>query len=134
MFPWSKKKKKKWSGLLSSYMNTLMNAFNANTCENVMCRNLVNVGWDGGLYDCDFNQALEIGIHSFDSCGSHDGGVGDGGRDLKDFSSFMKRPVSSVTLWDIHNFEELIGREIRTDLHCLACTAGAGSSCGGALE
>lgn len=50
------------AGQLESYMNTLIGAFNKTNCSSLMCTELINVGWDGSLYDCDFNQALEMGV------------------------------------------------------------------------
>jgi radical SAM/Cys-rich protein len=87
------------------YMSLLVNHFNAATVPGLMCRSLVSVGWDGHLYDCDFNQMLEIGL-----------GAG------------------PQTIWDIESLENLAGRPISTANHCFGCTAGAGSSCGGALR
>jgi hypothetical protein len=73
-----------------------------------MCRALVSVGWDGRLYDCDFNQMLEMPI----------GAAGKRG---------------ALTVWDIDDLDALAGAPIATGTHCFGCTAGAGSSCGGAL-
>jgi radical SAM/Cys-rich protein len=87
-----------------SYMKLLFERFNPATLEHVMCRSLVSVGWDGQLFDCDFNQMLEM-------------------------------PVSNrVTIWDIESFDALARKPIATAHHCFGCTAGAGSSCGGALR
>lgn len=92
------------SGQYESYMQILLDAFNPQAAQGVMCRNLLSVGWDGQLYDCDFNQALELPL---------------GGR--------------RRTLWDITSLDQ-VGRErIAFRDHCYGCTAGAGSSCGGAL-
>ncbi|MCY7361765.1 MAG: DUF3641 domain-containing protein, partial [Ignavibacteria bacterium] len=71
---------------------------------NVMCRNTISIGWDGYIYDCDFNQMLDIKVNH--SSPDH----------LKDFS-----------------IEKLDVREIMIGNHCFGCTAGAGSSCGGAV-
>lgn len=92
------------SGKRAEYMALLIEHFNPATVPGLMCRSLVSVGWDGALYDCDFNQMLELGM---------------GGRRL--------------TVWDFENFGGLAGRHIATAAHCFGCTAGAGSSCGGAL-
>ena len=91
------------SGNYEAYMEKLTNAYNAVAAESVMCRNTVSVGWDGYLYDCDFNQMLELkaGVK-----GNH---------------------LSSVDLKELEN------REIVISQHCFGCTAGAGSSCGGSL-
>ncbi len=92
------------SGKRADYMTLLTEHFNPATVSGLMCRSLVSVGWDGTLYDCDFNQMLEIGI---------------GG--------------DRLTVWDLESFGHLAGRRIATSTHCFGCTAGAGSSCGGAL-
>jgi radical SAM/Cys-rich protein len=91
------------SGKQREYMSLLVNHFNPTTVEGLMCRSLVSVGWDGALYDCDFNQMLEIGV-----------------------------PVGLPrSIWDLDSLEELAGAPIATASHCFGCTAGAGSSCGG---
>ncbi|KMU81365.1 hypothetical protein CISG_09010 [Coccidioides immitis RMSCC 3703] len=95
------------TGNYEPYMELLANAFNPQTVDGLMCRHTVNVGWDGKLYDCDFNGALEMGTRI-------------GGR-------------SHLDIWDIDNLEDLRDKTIRTGLHCFGCTAGAGSSCGGSL-
>lgn len=95
-------------GKYDEYMGLLVNHFNRATVEGLMCRALVSVGWDGRLYDCDFNQMLEMPL-------------GAGG----------ERPAA--TIWDIGDLDRLRGAPIATGPHCFGCTAGAGSSCGGAL-
>lgn len=92
-------------GNLDEYMTLLANSFNPHAANGIMCRNLVSVAWDGGLYDCDFNQMLELPL----------------GAKVKN-------------IWDLESFSELNQRPITFADHCYACTAGAGSSCGGALE
>ncbi len=94
------------SGEHGSYMGLLVQHFNPETVGALMCRDLVSVGWDGGLYDCDFNQMLEIPL-------------------LKD--------GNPQTLWTIDAADGLEHLTVRTDAHCFGCTAGAGSSCGGAV-
>ncbi|MEO7252112.1 MAG: arsenosugar biosynthesis radical SAM (seleno)protein ArsS [Arenimonas sp.] len=91
-------------GELDAYMQTLIDNFNPRAALGVMCRNLVSVGWDGGLHDCDFNQMLGIEL----------GGA-------------------RTTLWDIQRLDEIDARPIAFARHCYGCTAGAGSSCGGSL-
>lgn len=91
------------SGNYEKYMEKLVAAFNPAAAANVMCRNTVSVGWDGELYDCDFNQMLELKTET-----AH-----------QHISSF--------------NIKELNGRNIVINQHCYGCTAGAGSSCGGAV-
>jgi radical SAM/Cys-rich protein len=95
-------------GKYADYMGLLVNHFNPDTVAGLMCRGLVSVGWDGRLYDCDFNQMLEMPI----------GAAGE--RD-------------ALTVWDADNLDALAGAPIATGAHCFGCTAGAGSSCGGAL-
>jgi len=91
-------------GNYDRYMELLAQSFNPATVDGVMCRTLVSVGWDGTLYDCDFNQMLDLPVNH---------GLP---RHLRDFDAFL-----------------LARREIRTGAHCFGCTAGSGSSCGGAL-
>ncbi len=92
------------SGNLADYLRTLQCAFNAQTVEKLMCRRTLSVGWDGHLYDCDFNQVSDLMVNS--GAPTH----------IKDF-----------------DFSRLAGREIVVRKHCFACTAGAGSSCQGSL-
>jgi radical SAM/Cys-rich protein len=92
------------TGNYESYMQRLISAYNPRAAAGVMCRYTVSVGWDGTLYDCDFNQML--GLNCDHGAPSH----------IRDFS-----------------FEKLEARRIVTGLHCYGCTAGAGSSCGGAV-
>lgn len=89
---------------LESYMDLLANAFNPATVAGLMCRNTINVGWRGEVFDCDFNQMLGL----------------------------QWRNGRPLFLWDI-DVESLEDRAIATGDHCFGCTAGAGSSCGGAL-
>lgn len=98
-------------GKYAEYMGLLVNHFNPHTVAGLMCRSLVSIGWEGTLYDCDFNQMLELPISRQD---------GPAGRRL--------------TIWDVDCLDDLTGWKIRTASHCFGCTAGAGSSCGGALE
>ena len=92
------------SGNYEAYMDRLANAFNPVAAANVMCRYTLSVGWDGTLYDCDFNQMLELGL---------DHGAP---RHIRDFDP-----------------AQLHHRRIVTGKHCYGCTAGTGSSCGGAV-
>jgi radical SAM/Cys-rich protein len=92
------------TGNYESYMEKLLAAFNPQAVANVMCRNTISVGWDGYLYDCDFNQMLEMKVSSKES------------QHLSQFNSHT-----------------LNNREIVINQHCFGCTAGAGSSCGGAV-
>jgi radical SAM/Cys-rich protein len=94
----------KRQGKAEEYACLLKNSFNPETVEGLMCRDQIGVGWDGRLYDCDFNLALRLPL------------VGDAPRHISEFDA-----------------ETLKGRRIATGSHCFGCTAGAGSSCGGAL-
>jgi radical SAM/Cys-rich protein len=96
----------KLRGEYERYQELLQTNFNAATLDQVMCRNLISIGWDGSVYDCDFNQMLDLPIAD-----------GAGGR-LR---------IASLTL------EQVANRPIAVGDHCYACTAGSGSSCGGAL-
>ena len=92
-------------GKFEEYVETLVQAFNPGTVDGLMCRSTVSIGWRGEVYDCDFNQMLNMQI----------------------------RNGKPLYLWDITP-EYLDDREILTGFHCLACTAGAGSSCTGATS
>ena len=87
------------------YMHELVQAFNPSAAQGVMCRNTVSIGWDGYLYDCDFNQMLEYKLRN--EAPDH----------IRDF-----------------DYDRLVAREIITNQHCFGCTAGAGSSCGGTID
>ena len=93
------------SSQLETYMNLLIEAFNPKNLENLMCRSLISVGWQGNLYDCDFNQMLE-----------------------------MKVPGTQTTIWNIDSIDHYQEKFIATGAHCFGCAAGAGSSCGGVLS
>jgi len=90
------------SGNYIEYMQKLIDAYNPLAAERVMCRNTISVSWDGYLYDCDFNQMLDLKI------------------DLAN--------AVHLKQW---NGEILQGRNIIVNQHCFGCTAGSGSSCGG---
>lgn len=90
-------------GTYDDYLTKLINSFNPGAASGVMCRSLISVGFDGSLYDCDFNQMLDLELS----------------------------PTDGATIFDF-NLENLSKRKIIFDQHCYGCTAGAGSSCGGA--
>jgi radical SAM/Cys-rich protein len=92
-------------GKFDEYLELLANCFNPDTVEGLMCRSTLSVGWRGEVYDCDFNQMLGMQLQG-------------------------PRPLY---LWDIAP-ARLEAAEILTGVHCLACTAGSGSSCTGALK
>ncbi len=92
------------SGNETAYMQKLVNAYNPNTISGLMCRNLISVDWRGNLYDCDFNQMLELNL-----------------------SENLPQTIFDFDL------EKLEKRQIVTANHCFGCTAGSGSSCGGTV-
>ena len=91
------------SGNYAGYMEKLVSAFNPAAAAGVMCRDTISVGWDGGLYDCDFNQMLDLPVAS-------------PSRHIRDFDA-----------------ADLARRTVVVNQHCYGCTAGAGSSCGGTV-
>ena len=111
------------SGQYESYMDKLLAAFNPAAAHGVMCRSLISVGYDGTIYDCDFNQMLEMKVIN----GRDQIGIPAVSRHLDVLSGGGK----PATIFDF-DFDRLMQRRIRFDSHCLGCTAGAGSSCGGA--
>ena len=92
------------SGNYEEYMQKLVDAFNPATIEGLMCRNTLSIGWDGYIYDCDFNQMLAL-----------------------------KVAAPSTQHIDDFDIEKLNERDIILNQHCYGCTAGAGSSCGGEI-
>jgi radical SAM/Cys-rich protein len=96
----------KLRGEYGLYVQLLETNFNAATLDQVMCRSLISIGWEGLVYDCDFNQMLNLPLR--DRAG---------------------KPLDIASL----ALEQVVNRPITVDDHCYACTAGCGSSCGGAL-
>lgn len=94
----------KKSGQYQSYMEKLFVSFNPVAAESVMCRSLISVDYLGRLFDCDFNQQIDLAA--------------------------CTAPASAPTIFDF-DFEALMARQIQWGSHCFGCTAGAGSSCGG---
>ena len=84
------------------YMNELVNAFNPMAAEGVMCRNMISISWDGYIYDCDFNQMLDLKL--------------------------TNGAPNHISYFDA---QKIKNRDIIINQHCYGCTAGAGSSCGG---
>ena len=96
----------KLRGEYEQYIELLESSFNASTLDQVMCRNLISIGWEGTIYDCDFNQMLDLPIRDAD------------GKALN---------ISTLSVDQVQHLPVTVGD------HCYACTAGSGSSCGGAL-
>ncbi|MBD3850093.1 MAG: arsenosugar biosynthesis radical SAM protein ArsS [Acidobacteria bacterium] len=92
---------------LEGYMELLVNAFNPGTVQGLMCRNTLSVSWDGRVYDCDFNQMLGLESRCLEG---------------------QPMPIGDF------DPARMVGRKIVTGRHCFGCTAGAGSSCGGAIH
>ena len=92
-------------GLLNEYMNMLRSGFTEENTTKVMCRALLSVSWDGHVFDCDFNQMLDLPVG--------------GGDEAIHLSELINIPLSN--------------NPIAVDTHCFGCTAGSGSSCSGAL-
>ncbi|MGI9533563.1 MAG: arsenosugar biosynthesis radical SAM (seleno)protein ArsS [Thermodesulfobacteriota bacterium] len=93
-------------GAYEDYMSKLVNAFNPTAAKGVMCRNIISISHDGKIYDCDFNQMLDMQLHLGDS-------------------------PSTIYNFDM---EKLLNRRIKFSSHCFGCTAGSGSSCGGSTS
>lgn len=91
-------------GAYADYMDLLVANFNPSTIPDLMCRRLLSVSHDGSIYDCDFNQALDL-----------------------------IPPTGMKSIYEIDHLADLDGHNISTSSHCFGCTSGAGSSCGGAL-
>jgi radical SAM/Cys-rich protein len=110
---------------LDEYMELLVQAFNGATINGLMCRNTISVGWRGEVYDCDFNQ--QLGMQWAGRVGA-----------LRQPDAAARRPYhhdcdnERLSLWDLDPCL-LENREIMTGDHCFGCTAGAGSSCDGAI-
>jgi hypothetical protein len=92
------------NGRLEDYMQLLLDAFNPAAVQALMCRNTLSIGWQGEVFDCDFNQQLGM----------------------------QWKNGKPLFLWDIDP-QSLNGRSIATGPHCFGCTAGSGSSCQGAV-
>ncbi len=91
------------SGNYESYMEKLVKAYNPVAAEKVMCRNTISIGWDGYLYNCDFNQMLKLKVN----CTS--------------------KHISQFNIQNLNSRKTIVGQ------HCYGCTAGSGSSFGGAV-
>jgi radical SAM/Cys-rich protein len=94
-------------GRFEAYLNLLRDAHNPGNLTSVMCRSLISIDWRGYVYDCDFNQMLGLSLGALEQPRVH----------LRELTEYV---------WE--------GRKIKVAAHCYGCTAGAGSSCGGALQ
>lgn len=92
---------------LQSYMELIRENFNPSTVEGLMCRDTINVSWEGDIFDCDFNQMMKLNLKDKDS--------------------------KSLKIWDV-DLDYFATLPIRTGTHCFGCTAGTGSSCTGSLS
>jgi radical SAM/Cys-rich protein len=111
-------------GSYTSYLQLLAGAFNTSTISGLMCRSGISVDWDGRLSDCDFNQQLDLPLM--------------GTRAPKSVWDIQVRPSLFFCIirlrGSLQSLQELDNRRVLTDRHCFACTAGEGSSCGGAIS
>ncbi len=95
----------KMTGELEKYFELLANNFNQKNLKNLMCKKTISVDWEGQIYDCDFNQQLKL-----------------------------KSLNGPKNLYELLNYSSPFNYQIAAKSHCFACTAGAGSSCGGSLS
>ncbi len=95
----------KMTGELEKYFELLANNFNKQNLKNLMCKKTLSIDWEGQIYDCDFNQQLKL-----------------------------KSVSGPKNLYELLNYSSLFDYQIAAKNHCFACTAGAGSSCGGSLS
>ena len=95
----------KMTGELEKYFELLANNFNKKNLKNLMCKKTISVDWEGQIYDCDFNQQLKL-----------------------------KSLNGPKNLYELLNYSSPFNYQIAAKSHCFACTAGAGSSCGGSLS
>jgi radical SAM/Cys-rich protein len=86
-----------------AYWTLLEESFNPSAVSHLMCRSLLSIGYDGRIFDCDFNQMLDLPAQG------------------------------ALDIWSIQTFEDLAKARVTTGRHCFGCTAGCGSSCGGSL-
>ena len=94
----------KRKGAYADYMQLLLENFNPGSVDGLMCRDTISVDWEGRVYDCDFNQ--QLGMHH-------------------------TKQTEPLYVWDVAP-DNWLNLPIKTDSHCYGCTAGQGSSCGGA--
>ncbi|MCP5161953.1 MAG: arsenosugar biosynthesis radical SAM protein ArsS [Hahellaceae bacterium] len=106
------------TGQFETYMELLRNAYSAENLKNVMCRSLISIDWQGYVYDCDFNQMLDMPLQLPDAV--YIASDKDNERNKVHLSDLIDRSLS--------------GHSIAVADHCFGCTAGQGSSCGGALD
>ena len=98
-------------GQLETYQQLLVDNFNPATVEGLMCRHTINLDWEGRVFDCDFNQMLDMPMA---------GAINKTQQNAQPY------------LWDLQA-SNVADKTIALDRHCFGCTAGAGSSCGGSL-
>jgi len=95
----------KRNGKINEYYSLLKDSFNSSTVDSLMCKDTINVNWLGEVFDCDFNQMVDLPAYQNNK---------------------------NIKVWEI-DLKEFKEHPIRTATHCFGCTAGAGSSCGGTL-
>jgi radical SAM/Cys-rich protein len=105
------------AGKLTEYMTLLVNHFNPAALQGVMCRETLSIDWNGLIYDCDFNQQLDLKVE----------------RPQTVSSAAPSVAMAPVAIQDLVSVDDLREIPIKVDRHCYGCTAGAGSSCQGAV-
>lgn len=111
----------------SDYMKLLFTNFNPNTVQSVMCRNTINIDWDGIIYDCDFNQQIQLPLQPNHEHINNNNNNNENNNNEKNQKNYL-------TVFDIETANDLLAHHsIQLGNHCYGCTAGSGSSCQGSL-
>lgn len=99
-----------------------------------MCTDTLSVAWDGRLYDCDFNQQLQMvmALSTDAAAASSSSSGGDGSSSSSGSDGSRAEGQEGLTVWDLDSLDDLTGRVVRVGSHCYGCTAGSGSGCQGA--
>uniref|UniRef100_A0A7S2Z3D3 Arsenosugar biosynthesis radical SAM protein ArsS-like C-terminal domain-containing protein n=1 Tax=Chloropicon laureae TaxID=464258 RepID=A0A7S2Z3D3_9CHLO len=114
-------------------MNLLLESFNPGAVDGLMCRNLFSIGWDGRIFDCDFNQQLDLPLATSKKKGADEDKVVDKVADEKK-KVVATRAGPGITVFDVDSLEAFQDTRITLGQHCYGCTAGSGSSCSGATS
>jgi hypothetical protein len=110
-----------------------VNAFNPATLSSLMCTDTLSVAWDGRLYDCDFNQQLQMVMAlGPDAAAASSSSSGGDGSSSSGSESSRGEGQPGLTVWDLDSLDDLTGGVVRVGSHCYGCTAGSGSGCQGA--
>jgi hypothetical protein len=120
------------SNTLSDYMALLVENFNPAAVPALMCHQTLSVAWDGRLYDCDFNQQLDMPILGASKAAEQQQQQLLSELPLVQQQAHWQERETGLTVWDIDSLDEVTGKLVRIASHCYGCTAGSGSSCTGA--